>query len=130
MYVVSPFQLQGKRKRVRHLLMTGSCKRAGCQLRPPSVETSTRLTLPRPDQARPVISMKPRPRGGFSGQGLVITDFASRIHANWRALPSASKSVYFDVSSLVIHGSVPNLRRRSHLTFTLPCHPGTIRRTG
>ena len=35
---------------------TGSCSRALCQLTPPSVETSTRLTLPLPVHANPLIS--------------------------------------------------------------------------
>jgi hypothetical protein len=42
-------------KRVRHLDSTGPSSARGRQLRPPSTDTSTRLTLPRPDQARPVM---------------------------------------------------------------------------
>ena len=56
---------------------TGPSMRAVRQLRPPSSETSTRLTLPRPDQARPDITVKPLPGTGACGDGVVITDFAS-----------------------------------------------------
>src|SRR5688500_20095639 len=42
------------------LPISGSSRRARCQLRPPSVDTSTVVIRPRPDQARPEISWKPR----------------------------------------------------------------------
>src|SRR4030088_2447164 len=41
---------------VSALESTGSCSRALCQLAPPSMETSTRLTLPLPVHASPLIS--------------------------------------------------------------------------
>ena len=37
---------------------------------------------------------------GFSGQGDVITDFASITHVNILAVPLDNKSVYFEVSIL------------------------------
>jgi len=51
-----PCQLNGSRKRVRHLLRTGSWSVALCHVAPPSTETSTRVTWPRPDQAIPEIA--------------------------------------------------------------------------
>src|ERR1039458_10757177 len=104
--------------------------RAVRQLRPPSSDTSTRLTLPRPDQASPEITVKPFCLSGACGDGEVMTDLASISKVNWRALPSANRSVYFDVSSRVYQGWSPTLIRRSHFTQTLPSQPGTTRRTG
>ena len=48
---------------------TGSWSFAVVQLRAPSTLTSTRLILPRPDQAKPPISWKPLPGKGRSGEG-------------------------------------------------------------
>ena len=67
---------------------------------------------------------------GFSGHGEVITDFASITQVNILAFPSESRSVYLDVSSLVIYGLSPNSNLRSHLTHILPSHPGTTNLTG
>src|SRR5450631_140444 len=104
--------------------------RALRQLRPPSSETSTRLTLPRPDQASPEITVKPLACNGACGDGEVITDFASISKVNLRALPFSNRSEYFEVSSRVYQGASPTLRRRSHFTQTLPSQPGTTSRTG
>ena len=48
-----PSHTQSMLKRVRHLESTGPSMRAARQFTPPSVDTSTRLILPRPDQASP-----------------------------------------------------------------------------
>src|ERR1039457_5579393 len=104
--------------------------RAQRQLRPPSSETSTRLTLPRPDQAKPEITVKPFSLSGACGDGEVMTDLASIRKVNLRALPFSSRSVYFAVSSRVYQGWSPTFIRRSHFTQTLPSQPGTTRRTG
>src|SRR3546814_19126610 len=78
----------------------GPSRRAVRQLRPPSMLTSTRLTVPLPDQARPLITSAPRPWvTGACGLGLVMTDFTSISQVKRRALPLASRSVYFEVSS-------------------------------
>src|SRR6185437_12428059 len=108
----------------------GSCNWALCQLTPPSNETSTALILPRPLHARPRTSERPGADSGFSGQGKVMTDFASLTQVKPRAFPSGMSSVYFEVSSRVNHGASPTLIRRSHLTLTLPCQPGTSNRSG
>src|SRR6476646_7859137 len=109
---------------------TGSWSRAVCQLTPPSVETSTRLILPLPVHASPLISYSPGPSSGFSGQGKVITDLASISQVNPREVPSGIRSVYFEVSSRENHGLSPSLIRRSHLMLTLPSKPGTTSRSG
>ena len=59
------------------LSSTGPSIRAVCQLRPPSSETSTRLTVPRPDHARPDSTLRPLCFSGACGDGMVTTDFAS-----------------------------------------------------
>src|SRR5690348_16170248 len=104
--------------------------RAVFQLRPPSSETSTRLILPRPDQASPEITVNPFCLTGACGDGEVITDFASITNVNCRALPFSRRSVYFEVSSRVNQGSSPILMRRSHFTHILPSQPGTTSRAG
>ena len=50
-----PSQFQSRLNRVRHLESTGVWSCALRQLRPPSTDTSTCLTLPRPDHARPLM---------------------------------------------------------------------------
>src|SRR5216684_663970 len=88
--VSSPFQTQSNVNRVCAFGSTGACSFASFQLRPPSVETSTLLIAPAPDQAKPVIWTYPWP-GIFSPpEGRVITDFGP--HSKWyqRALPSMS----------------------------------------
>ena len=59
-----------------------------------------------------------------------MIDFTPIGNVNCCAVPSGSKSVYLDVSSFVINGSVVTFSRRSHFTFVLPSHPGTTRRIG
>jgi hypothetical protein len=54
-----------------------------------------------------------------------MTDFTSITQVKRRALPSARRSVYFEVSSRWCQGSSPTSRRRSHLTHMLPSQPGT-----
>src|SRR5882672_1538272 len=90
------------------------------QVFPPSTLTSTRVILPRPVHAMPVMGHQPAPRS-FSGYaGLVMMDFASITKLNWRDVPSGNGSVYFTVSSRDIFGSLMTLRRRSHLMHMLP----------
>src|SRR5699024_2968491 len=125
-----PSQRHSRLKRVSALYSTGSCSLVVCQLTPSSVDTSTRLTLLPPDQACPVISYKQAMCRGFSGLGEVMTDLASMTQVNMRALPSAIRSVYFEVSSRVIHGLSPTFSRRSHLTFMLASQPGSTKRSG
>ena len=48
-----------------------------------------------------------------------MQELVSCTKVNWRAVPSSIRSVYFEVSSRVIHGAVPTLRRRIHLMFTM-----------
>ena len=84
---------------------------------------------PRPDHAMPRSSIQPG--STTSGQaGAVMMDRASKTKLNCRAVPSASGSVYFDVSSRVMNGRSAGSRRRSHLTFELPSHPGSGSRAG
>ena len=90
---------------------SGPSIRAVCQLRPPSSETSTRLIVPLPDQARPVTTVRPLPWViGACGLGLVMTDLTSITQVKRRALPLASRSVYFEVSSRVLPGLVADLQ--------------------
>src|SRR3546814_15861690 len=93
--------------------------------------TSTRLTVPLPDQARPLITSAPRPWvTGACGLGLVMTDFTSISQVKRRALPLASRSVYFEVSSRWCQALSPTSSRRSHFTHLFPSQPGTTPRTG
>src|ERR1700676_1232849 len=71
----SPSQAQSKLKRVCAFGSTGACSFASFQLLPPSVDISTLLTAPPPDQARPVISTYPGRRTFNPPEGRVITDF-------------------------------------------------------
>ena len=99
-------------------------------MRPPSRVTSTRLIVPRPDQATPVKTLRPLYLSGACGDGFVTTDFASMTNVCLRERPSASRSVYFDVSSRVCHGWSPTSIRRSHFTQRLPSQPGITARNG
>ena len=72
----------------------------------------------------------PAPASWIPGDGRVITDFASIGKTNCCACPFGNEMVYFDVSSLVIVGSVVSLMRRSHFTLVLPSNPGSRRRIG
>src|SRR6266446_3681822 len=86
----SPSQTQSKVNRVCAFECTGVCSFASFQVRPPSVDTSTLLTAPPPDQAKPVIWTYPL-LGIFSpAEGRVITDFGP--HSKWyqRDLPPRS----------------------------------------
>src|ERR1700678_1746662 len=116
----SPCQRQGRRKRVRHFESTGSCSAASVHAAPPSVLTSTLVTLPLPDQAIPEISWNPGSSSFCPPDGDVMTDLASMTKLNWRTAPSGMSQLYFDVSSRVCHGASPNFRRRSHFTLVLP----------
>src|SRR5579871_4787864 len=70
-----PSQAQSKVNRVCALGSTGAWSLASFQVRPPSVDTSTFLTTPPPDQAMPVTWTYPG-RATFSpAEGRVITDF-------------------------------------------------------
>src|SRR5690348_4928437 len=91
---------------------------------PPSVLTSTRSILPRPDQASPRMGHHPAPATFAGYDGDVMMDFASRTKLNWRAVSFLSGSVYFDVSSRNIQGSRPSSRRRTHLMLAFPSKPG------
>ena len=67
----------------------------------------------------------------MSPEGKVISDLASITQLNWRALPvRVMRSVYLLVSSRVMKGLSPILRRLSHLTLMLPSQPGRISRMG
>ena len=59
-----------------------------------------------------------------------MKDFTSIGNTNCHAFSSLSRIVYFEVSSLLMTGSVTSLIRRSHLTFMLPSQPGSNNRTG
>src|ERR1700733_12119111 len=85
-----PSQAQSKLNRVCAFECTGVWSVASFQLRPSSVDTSTLLTLPPPDHAKPVIWTYPRPGIASPAEGRVITDFGP--HSKWyqRALPPMS----------------------------------------
>src|SRR2546425_3725656 len=125
-----PSQLQRERKRVRHLSSTGSSSVASCQFLPPSVETSTAVIRPLPDQANPWISWSHGRSSFMPPEGRVITDLHSMAKLNCRHLPSGIGSVYRAVSLLKFHGWSPTLIRRSHFTDTLPSQPGMSARSG
>src|SRR5258705_13130643 len=116
----APFHFQGIRNRVSAYASTGADRAASAQVCPPSAETSTLLILPRPDQAIPDSSYSPCPVIFNPGAGRVMTDFTSIGYVNRSDLPSAWRSLYFDVSSLVIVGVSVTLIRRSHFTLMLP----------
>src|SRR5215216_546421 len=114
--VRAPSHFHGKRKRVWATGRTGSCSGATTQLFPPSVLTSTRTILPRPLHARPVIWVHALGVTRPGNVGAVRTDFASMTKLNWRDVPFASGSVYFDVSSRNIPGPSDTSMRRTHFT--------------
>jgi len=60
----------------------------------------------------------------------VITDFASMTKLNCRALPSGMRLAWPVLSIRVMYGRSTAVRRRSHLTLTLPSRPGTTSRSG
>ena len=100
-------------------------------MRPPSSDTSTRAILPRPDHANPDSTVKPDLwLSGACGLGSVMTDLASITKVKRRAMPFSSRSVYLEVSSRVIHGSLLTLMRRTHLILELPSQPGQMQRMG
>src|SRR5580700_6171247 len=84
-----PSQFHGAENRVCALRAMGLWSSASFQFFPPSVETSTRLTAPAPDHARPVISWKPGPGILYPPAGRVITDFGPSSNSNQRDLPSS-----------------------------------------
>src|SRR5215469_5798990 len=71
-----PSQAQSKLNRACAFVSTGAWSFASFQVWPPSVETSTLVILPPPDQAKPVISTYPG-RMFIPGEGRVITDFGA-----------------------------------------------------
>src|SRR5947208_1332420 len=86
----SPFQAQSNVNRACAFECTGVCSLASFQLLPPSVDTSTLLITPPPDQAKPVIWTYPL-RGMLSpADGRVITDFGPISKWYQRALPPIS----------------------------------------
>src|SRR5689334_1263232 len=91
--VGEPSHVQGRRKRVQAIGRTGSCNVAALHVVPPSVETSTRVIVPRPDQASPVISTTPGPGNVWPPEGEVMTDLASMTKVNSRAVPSGMRSL-------------------------------------
>ena len=94
---------------------------------PPSVLTSTRVILPRPLHAIPVIGHQPGPES-FSGYaGDVMIDFASISKLNMRAFPPGSGSVYFDVSHRVMNGSVAELEPAEPFHVRVPFLAGEQR---
>src|SRR5215510_14754579 len=86
----SPFQAQSKVNRVWAFECTGVCSFASFQLLPPSVDTSTLLITPPPDQAKPVICTYPRPGMFIPPEGRVITDFGPISKWYQRDLPPRS----------------------------------------
>src|ERR1700730_15317247 len=80
----------------------GSSSCASFQVWPPSVETSTRLTAPAPDHARPVISWKPGPGILYPPAGRVITDFGPNSNSNQRDFPSSLMLGYRLVSIMAM----------------------------
>src|SRR2546426_12489217 len=118
-----PSQLQRERKRVRHLSSTGSSSVASRQFFPPSVETSTAVIRPLPDQANPWTSWSPGRSSFMPPEGRVITDLHSMTKLNCRHLPSGLGSGYRAASLLEFHCWSPHLVRRSHFTDTLPSQP-------
>lgn len=70
-----PAHVQGCLKRVMAIGRAGPSSSASAQVRPPSVETSTRRTAPLPDQAKPTMVWWPRPARRWPPAGYVITDF-------------------------------------------------------
>src|SRR5882672_5451670 len=84
-----PSQVHGAENRVWALRAMGSWRVASFQVRPASVETSTRFTAPAPDHAKPVISWKPGPGILYPPAGRVITDFGPSSNSNQRDLPSS-----------------------------------------
>src|SRR5215470_179179 len=86
----SPFQAQSNVNRVWALVCTGPCSFASFQLLPPSVDTSTLLITPPPDQAKPVIWTYPLRAMLSPADGRVITDFGPISKWYQRALPARS----------------------------------------
>src|ERR1017187_9644468 len=93
-----PSQFHGLENRVCAFRAMGSWSCASFQVRPPSVDTSTRLTAPAPDQARPVISWKPGPGILYPPAGRVITDFGPNSNSNQRDFPSSLMLGYLLIS--------------------------------
>src|ERR1019366_1490348 len=91
--VSAPSQFQGSRNRVNAFGKIGVCRFASFQVRPLSVLTSTRPIFPRPDQAKPEISYKPRPGSLCGSDGNVIKDFGPTCDSYQLALPSGFKLV-------------------------------------
>ena len=109
---------------------TGSWSCASVHDAPPSVDTSTRCTLPLPDHASPEIWWNPGPSSRCPPDGRVMTDLASITNVNCRASPLGIRSVYFEVSSRVCQARSTSCIRRSHLMEMLPSHPGISSRSG
>src|SRR5687767_13960011 len=125
-----PSHFQASRNRVSARGRTGATSGAFVQALPPSVDTATLRIVPLPDHASPEIWWSPAPGSVIPCDGRVMTDFTSIGYVNMSDLPSACRSVYRDVSSLVMIGAETTLSRRSHFTLMLPSHPGRNRRTG
>src|SRR5580704_18187989 len=127
----SPSQAQSKLKRVCAFGSTGACSFASFQLRPPSVDTSTLLTAPPPDQANPVIWTYPLPAIFSPPEGRVITDFGPHSKWNQRDLPSRSALSMVEWFTPV--GSrkwSTSLIWARYFTLKSPSQPGTISRNG
>src|SRR3989442_7861588 len=107
-----PLHFQGMWKAVIARGSTGVASDAVAHVVPPSVDTSTFAMVPLPDQAMPATSYNPGPLKVRPCDGRVISDFTSIGYVNMRALPSACRSVYRDVSSFVIVAVGTTLRRR------------------
>src|SRR3954469_11144707 len=111
--------VHGSEKRTHAERRFGSCRRARCQVAPPSVLTSTRLTGPVADHARPWST--------WSTRGSVAS------HGNSNALLTTcsenERGYHF-----VFHGdhsrAVETSIRPTHLTLAIPIQPGTTSRTG
>src|SRR5580700_2638703 len=89
-----PSQFHGAENRVCALRAMGLWSSASFQFFPPSVETSTRLTAPAPDHARPGILYPPA--------GRVITDFGPSSNSNQRDFPSSLMLGYRLVSIMAM----------------------------
>ena len=104
--------------------------RAGDQVFPPSVETSTDCDFPAPSPCQACDIVKAR-AGQLHVAGWEGDDrFGLHVHAEHGAPCHFQRSVYLEVSSRVINGLSLISKRRSHLICVLPSQPGSRRRRG
>src|SRR5262247_1927390 len=128
----SPFQAQSKVNRVCAFECTGVWSFASFQLLPPSVDTSTLLITPPPDQARPVIWTYPLPGMLNPAEGRVITDFGPISKWYQRDLPPRSSRgmEWFMDSFQAWYGWSVTLMCLRYFTLKGASQPGTNSRIG